>query len=377
MAPGYPSQGLSSRAGRRPLRRRWLGRRWSRLVRRLRESEWSLLLPLLLLATVVGVALALWTTTVPASATIVPIVLAYLLLSPRVLPWFVGYQLGVLVVVVATDPADQLDSRRFAGLAVVFLVGLVIMVSSSRRARLGVAGTTGESMLVDLRDRISKQGRMPDLPSSWYAEAVMRSAGGSSFAGDFMVAALSRDERFLQVAVVDVSGKGQQAGTRALLLSGAFGGLLNALPAEGFLPAANDYLLRQDWTEGFATAVHLALDLVSGAFELRSAGHPPAVQLKAGSGRWVVHETEGPVLGLLPDATFTPVRGSIQRGDALLLYTDGLVETPQRDIALGIDKLLGQGERLLRGGFDRGARRLIDRLESMNDDRALLLLHRR
>ena len=90
-----------------------------------------------------------------------------------------------------------------------------------------------------------------------------------------------------------------------------------------------------------------------------------------------MHEAEGPVLGLMRDADFTAVTGRLQRGDALLLYTDGLVETPQRDISLGIDKLLGQGERLLRLGFEQGANRLIDQLESMNDDRALLLLHRR
>jgi serine phosphatase RsbU (regulator of sigma subunit) len=101
------------------------------------------------------------------------------------------------------------------------------------------------------------------------------------------------------------------------------------------------------------------------------------VQLHAGSGRWAVHTADGPVLGLIADADFTCVTGKLQRGDALLLYTDGLVETPQRDIALGIDKLLGQGERLLRAGFEKGAHRLIDRLDSMNDDRALLLLHRR
>ena len=64
---------------------------------------------------------------------------------------------------------------------------------------------------------------------------------------------------------------------------------------------------------------------------------------------------------------------SLRRGDALLLYTDGLVETPQRDIALGIDRLLGQAERLLRGGFDGGAARLVDPLESTDDDRALVL----
>jgi hypothetical protein len=357
--------------------RQTMTRQWGKVVRRLRESEWPILLPLLATSTLIGIGMAEFDLLVPVSVAVIPMVFAHILLSPRTLPWAVGYGLAVVVAVILSDPANQLDKRRLVGVVVVFAVGLLIILSSRGRSRLGVAGNMGESMLVDLRERISKQGRMPELPATWYAEAVMRSAGASSFAGDFMVAALSPDRRKLQVVVVDVSGKGEQAGTRALLLSGAFGGLLNALPADSFLPAANDYLMRQDWGEGFATAVHLALDLGTGAFELRSAGHPPAVQLNAGSGRWVVHETEGPVLGLVPDAKFASVIGTVQRGDALLLYTDGLVETPQRDISLGIDKLLGQGERLLRMGFEHGAERLIDRLESMNDDRALLLLHRR
>ena len=73
-----------------------------------------------------------------------------------------------------------------------------------------------------------------------------------------------------------MSGKGEQAGTRALLLSGAFGGLLGALPPGDFLPAANDYLLRQDWEEGFATAIHLSLDLAPAPSRCARAGHPPA-----------------------------------------------------------------------------------------------------
>ncbi len=149
-------------------------------------------------------------------------------------------------------------------------------------------------------------------------------------------------------------------------------------PPSAFLVAANDYLLRQDWSEGFATAVHVDIDLVTGAFELRSAGHPPGVQLHAGSGRWAVHEAEGPVLGLMPHAR-------VQRGHAAAspaatrccCSPTAWWRRPQRDISLGIDKLLGQGEALLRTGFEQGAHRLIDRLESMNDDRALLLLHRR
>lgn len=351
-------------------------------MRRLREAELAWVMLLSLIALGCGAALAISSMmvnrdVVPVTILVLPMVIGNLVLGPRSLPWFVVSTLGILVVVVSATDGSRLDERRIGGIVVCFAVGLIILVSSFRRSRLGVAGARGESMLVDLRDRITKQSMIPDLPADWYIEAVMRSAGASAFAGDFIVASKSQDDRHLEVAVVDVSGKGEQAGTRSLLLSGAFSGLLGALPAPQFLPAANEYLLRQDWSEGFATAVHLSIDLVSGEFDIRSAGHPPAVQLHAGSGRWEVHASEGPVLGLMTGADFIGVSGRLQRGDALLLYTDGMVETPQRDISLGIDKLVGQGERLLRDGFDGGARRLIDRLESMNDDQALLLLHRR
>ncbi len=79
---------------------------------------------------------------------------------------------------------------------------------------------------------------MPALPRGWGAEVVIRSAGGGSFDGDFIVSGLSADGRTLEVAMVDVSGKGVSAGTRALLLSGAFGGLLGAMPSGQFLQAA-------------------------------------------------------------------------------------------------------------------------------------------
>ena len=312
----------------------------------------------------------------PLVALLVPMVVASQVLAPRVLPWLVVFVLGVLAVVVSAKPS-LLSEQRVGGVVVVFLIGLVILLASFRRTTLGVAGIRGESMLVDLRDRIHHQARMPRLPEDWYAEAVMRSAGGSSFAGDFIVASRISGGRLLQVAVVDVSGKGEQAGSRSLLLSGAFGGLLGALPPPAFLSAANDYLVRQDWSEGFATAVHVCVDLETGEVEVRSAGHPPAAQLRAGSGRWVLHEAAGPVLGLVDDAEFTVVRDRMRPGDTLLLFTDGLVETPHRDIALGIDRLLGQGTRVLRGGVDSAATRIVDAAGAANDDRALLVLHRR
>jgi hypothetical protein len=314
-------------------------------------------------------------TVVPLSALVVPMLIGSLFLGPRQLPWFVVFLLVMLMV--ALTGQDVVNARIVVTVGTLFLLSFIILLTSFRRTRIGVAGVLGESMLVDLRDRILGQGGIPELPDPWYAESALRSAGGTPFAGDFVVTARAATGDRLEVAVVDVSGKGEQAGTRALLLSGAFGGLLTALPPDEFLGAANDYLLRQDWAEGFATAIHLTLDLGTGAFEVRSAGHPPAVQLVAGSGRWNVLPTEGPVLGLIEDADFPSTSGVLRQGDALLLYTDGMVETPTRDMGMGIDRMLGQAERLLRGNFDGGAARLVDALGSRNDDRALVVVHRR
>ncbi|WP_243640458.1 PP2C family protein-serine/threonine phosphatase [Nocardioides jejuensis] len=313
---------------------------------------------------------------VPITVFILPLFFASHYLGPRHLPWYLIFLLAVMLICVAQR--QRADLRTSAGVVAVFFIAFIVLQASFRRSRLGVSGPRGESMLVDLRDRIMSQGMLPPLPAEWYAETALRSAGGTPFAGDFVVASRPGNGRRLDLVVVDVSGKGEDAGTRSLLLSGAFSGLLGALPPEEFLPAANDYLLRQEWEEGFATAIHLTLDLDAGDFVLRSAGHPPAVQLSAGAGRWVVHPAEGgTVLGVLEDADFPAVHGTMRRGDAMLLYTDGLVENRSRDIAMGIDRLQGQGERLLRSGMDDGARRLIDKLGSRNDDRALLLVHRR
>jgi serine phosphatase RsbU (regulator of sigma subunit) len=61
------------------------------------------------------------------------------------------------------------------------------------------------------------------------------------------------------------------------------------------------------------------------------------------------------VLGLIDGAEYEPCTGVMRRGDTMLLYTDGMVETPTRDIGFGIDRMLGQAERLLRGEFEGGA----------------------
>ncbi|SFB00765.1 Stage II sporulation protein E (SpoIIE) [Nocardioides alpinus] len=360
---------MSSARERRPT----LGERARDLLNRVVPRGSRSLIVLVVATVAIGVAIWQFPVDAPLVTLLVPLVVSSLMLGPRQLPWFVVFVLLVLALVVPTQ--DDISIRIALTVVIIFGLGFVVLLSSFRRSRLGVAGIQGEQMFIDLRDRILRHGGIPALPDEWYVAAELRSAGGTPFAGDFIVA--SRVGELLEVAVVDVSGKGQGAGTRALLLSGAIGGLISALPPADFLAAANTYLLRQDWEEGFATAIHLSLDLTTGRFELRTAGHPPAALRHAGSGRWEVIETEGPILGLIEGTTYAATSGEMRSGDALLLYTDGMVETRTRDIGSGIDKMLGQAERLLRGDFEGGATRIIESIGSRNDDRALMLVHRR
>lgn len=337
------------------------------------ETAFAVFFSFLALATCIGVAAA--PDSFPFSALNVPLLLGAVTLGPRRLTALTLVVMGALGVSAVYQ--STWTGRTLGALIVLLFLCVVVLAISLSRSPIGIGSRRRESMLVDLRDRIVAQGAIPPLPSRWLVESALSSAGGSPFAGDFVVATTREQGRKLELAVVDVSGKGEAAGTRALQLSGAMSGLLGALSPVRFLPAANDYLLQRDWDEGFATAVHLSLDLVSGSFELRGAGHPPPVQRHAGSGRWQVVRTDGPVLGVVDHVDYDCSSGRLLPGDSLLLYTDGMVEEPRRDIELGIDHMMGAAESLLHHSWDGLALRLVTAVGSPDDDRALLVVHRR
>lgn len=313
--------------------------------------------------------------TIPLAGLTLPLFLGGYLLGVRNLSLLL---LGVALLVAFARWRDGSTSVFPGVLVLLFATSLLALSIARSRARIGVQGNRGDTLLVDIRDRLGALGRLPALPAGWHAEATTRSAQDSAFSGDFVVASRSEDGAALQVALVDVSGKGLDAGSRSLLLSGAFSALLGAVPSEEFLPAANSHLLRQQWAEGFATAVHVALDLRTGDYVVSSAGHPPAAQFVAASGHWRTREVaKGPLLGVIDGAAFEGERGRLRHGDALLLYSDGLVELPGRDLAVGIDRLLGEAERLVPVGFAGGTGPLIQAVAGdTDDDRALVLIWR-
>lgn len=352
-------------------------RRARMMVPWMSRAPWLLVLGLVLLGLAAGWSIANWPQHVPWGVFAFLVVIGGLFLEPRHLVVVYVALFSTMVIVGAS-----LGERKGAtlGTELVTLATMLLMIwLAHARAQVGVVGVSGESMLVDMRDRLRAQGELPELPPDWSAEVALESAYGDSFAGDFVVAGRSTDGATLEIALVDVSGKGRQAGTRSLLLSGALGGLLGEMSEHGFLHAANNHLLRLRWPEGFATAVHVAINLETGEFSIGYAGHPAAAQFAAGSGRWrMLSGGRGPLLGVIENADYPREVGTLRRGDALVLYSDGVIEARDKTLVDGIDRMLGRAESFVTKGFEGLAQRLCDHaLAGHGDDRAVVTIWRR
>ena len=274
-------------------------------------------------------------------------------------------------------PRSRAASRRPAGPAlVIFGVGLLLALYQASKQRSGLPMALSEAVLTQLRDRLQRQGVVPPLPDGWRTQSATITANGPSYAGDFLVADL-RDGRWLEMALVDVCGKGTSVGPQALQFAGALGGLIGALPPAELMSAANQFLLRQESDESLATAVHIKVDLVTGDYTITSAGHPPALHWHLGQRGWTVDNARGMALGVIPEADFTPSRGRLRPGEALMFYTDGVIETADRDLDDGIDWLREVALQAVDArGFTGMPKRVLKKVPRGDDDRAMLVLER-
>lgn len=323
----------------------------------------------------VGTASVLWPALVSIALLFPVVVAAGLVLSGRSLLLVFALSLGFML---AWLSMSDLAWSRSVLLVLAFAAVMVLMHSAARsRSVVGTRGFGADRMFAELRDRIVQGGRVPALPDGWSATSCILSANGDRFSGDFVLAHLHPSDHRLEVVLVDVSGKGTRAGTRSLLLSGALGGLLGAVPSGDFLRAANEYLVRQQWEEGFATAVHLDLDLRTGEYSIANAGHPSPARYTGGRARWQLLEGgSGPLLGVVPGATFPRQGGRLQRGDALLFFSDGCIESRGHDLVDGIDRMLGVASISVLGQGDV-AREVCESARSgEDDDRAALAVRR-
>jgi len=327
--------------------------------------------------------------TLPVSVFAIPLVIGGMTMHARPLAWLVVVEVVLVAISLAVSSrATTWAFQQAVNLTVVCVVAVIVLAVASRN-RSGLLGGLGESMLLELNERLRVQGVVPRLPEGWSAESVLRSAGGAKFAGDFFIAHLhdppstpdgvqggAPNGDTLEIVLVDVSGKGVGAGTKSLQFAGALGGLIGTMPPVELFDAANEFLLRQDWVFSFATAVNVRVDLRTGSFLVTSAGHPPVLRWNRVWSTWDVDPARGMALGIIKDPEFRQSKGIIGPGEALMLYTDGVVESRDQDVDAGVEFLQTSAAHSVRDGFTGAAGRIADSIRGDDDDRAVLILYR-
>jgi serine phosphatase RsbU (regulator of sigma subunit) len=178
--------------------------------------------------------------------------------------------------------------------------------------------------------RTIQQGLLPnDLPSDGWFRAAGSSITSRQVGGDYYDVHPAGPDAFACV-IADVSGKGVSAALLAALLQGAFL-LASEGPAqiEDVMSSINRFLTERAKGEKYATVFYCTVDR-SGVLRWSNAGHPKPILVRAGSDL-ISLESTGLPLGMLEVASYEVKSMQLQKGDKIVLYSDGLSEAESED----------------------------------------------
>jgi sigma-B regulation protein RsbU (phosphoserine phosphatase) len=227
-----------------------------------------------------------------------------------------------------SSPDDRLLlAQTFVAVAGITTLFLAAATRERRRAELAerdIASTLQQSLV---------PGELPELPMIDHA-AYFRAAGGRNRVGGDFYDLFEVSPGRWAITVGDVCGKG----ARAAALTGLARHTLRAASRREQLPSRvlgslNEAVLRQEDEGALCTAVYGTLDLIgsSAALAMSNGGHPVPLILRAAGGVEQLGEP-GTLLGLDPPPSLRDHRVELAAGDAVLFYTDGLLDAyaPQR-----------------------------------------------
>ena len=199
--------------------------------------------------------------------------------------------------------------------------------------------------------------------------------------GDYFdVFPMSNDRTAFVIA--DVAGKGIGAALLTTMLQGALTGMtLGADPARVF-HHINDFLCKHSDVGRYATMFFGMLDL-QGNLDYLNAGHPSPLLLRRGETSEIFTEGSLPV-GLMANASYATVRETLEPGDTLVLFSDGVTEAADpEDQMFGVPRLSEAVAGHHDAPLDQLQKRVVDSIEnfargaSQADDITLLFIRYR
>jgi len=230
--------------------------------------------------------------------------------------------------------------------------------------------------------RLTQQSLIPQKPPAlrgWEVAASYRPV--IQVGGDIYGWLRMRDSRIL-FWIADATGHGASAALLTALAKLLFhhGSVEHDAPAS-IMRAVNSDFRNIFGTRSFMTAMCVALDPTSGRANVVGAGHPPLLVARHDGGTDPI-PSSAPPLGLVERAQFIETIVDLRRGDAFVLYTDGLFgaangEKPRltpEDLAKMIDLSAPSAEALLMSMMNQATP--ADGEHSLPDDVAAVAIRR-
>ncbi len=146
-------------------------------------------------------------------------------------------------------------------------------------------------------------------------------------AGDFYDFIPLDDDR-LGIAIADIRGKGVPAAMLMVMVRTILRMVCREeISPAGVLKRINDFLEIDTDPEIFATMVYGILDTKSLTFTYANAGHCLPIKVNASNDSTDLLKEGGLILGVFDFASFESETISLNAGDILVFYTDGITET--------------------------------------------------
>jgi len=218
---------------------------------------------------------------------------------------------------------------------------LDVDVASLRREKLDFHAQLFEAAQVQRRlsgPRVLRRGDMQFATEVFAAQYL---------SGDFVT--LSSDGSIVFSALGDIAGKGLAAGMWFTNLVGLLQRFSNSASDPAVVASEiNRHLCCLRPVAPFVTMFLAQVDCSRGELVYCSAGHFPPLLLRA-DGRAELLDKGGPLLGALADARFEFGRTTLQPGDSVLAYSDGVLECRNHmDEEFGMERLIAESRRAAR-----------------------------
>lgn len=170
--------------------------------------------------------------------------------------------------------------------------------------------------------------RLPELPEVGFGSFFNSTKG---VCGDYFDVILARRDR-IAVTIGDVAGKGIQSSMVMIMIRSILHLVTNTTKSAGvILDWVNKGITGKIDIDHYATLSFLSYCSADHTIDYASAGHQPMLLWKNATGKIEIIRQKTDPIGVERSSKYEEIKLTVEKGDIIILYTDGVIEALNKD----------------------------------------------